>query len=89
MTGEFVAGVYLPVWAPYIGVICLAVLAFLARERGCSCEKCGFHQNEARLKREKNRAQMHRANHAWWRGTIPWGSDKCPDCRKGHEDDRT
>lgn len=88
MSGEFVTGVLLPTWAPYVGVLCMLALAVLARHRECSCEKCGFHVNEARLKREKARASHHRANHAWWRGTIPWGSPNCPDCRKGHEDDR-
>lgn len=87
MNHDIVSMVTLPTWAPYIGVLCMAFLAFMARHRGCACEKCSFHENERRMKRERDRAMHHKANHAWWRGAIPWGSPKCPDCSKGHEDD--
>lgn len=86
--GEFVTAVVLPTWAPYVGVLCMAFLAWLARHRTCSCEKCSFHENERRMQREKARVVHHRGNHAWWGRTIPWGSGNCPDCRNGHEDDR-
>jgi len=85
--GDIVNAVMLPVWAPYVGVFCMIALAWLAKDKGCRCEKCGFHQNEMRMKRERDRALHHKANHAWYRGTLPWGDDRCGECRAGHADD--
>lgn len=65
-------------------MVTLGVVAH--NRRNCTCEKCGFHVNEARLNREKDRARRHRALHAGY--ALKWGSPNCPDCRSGHEDDR-
>jgi len=85
--GSMVALVTMPTWAPFIGVLCMAFLAFMARHRGCACPQCAVHEAERAKKAERDRMLFHKSNHAWWRGAIPWGSDKCPDCRKGHADD--
>ena len=86
--GDIAAAAVLPVWAPYIGVLCMAFLAWMARHRGCTCEKCGFHVNENRMKRERNRAMDHKATHQNYGRLLPWGDDRCGACKAGHEDDR-
>ena len=86
--GHIAAMVVLPTWAPYVGVLCMAALAWLARHRGCTCEKCGFHTNEARMKRERTRAMDHKASHASYGRLLPWGDEKCGQCRAGHADDK-
>lgn len=46
-----------------IGVVALIVLAFLALDRGCRCEKCSFHVNEARLTRLRRKEEAHQQGH--------------------------
>lgn len=87
MNHDIVSMVTLPTWAPFVSVLAMAFLAFMARHRGCDCPQCTVHEEERRKRKERDRAMWHKANHAWWRSAIPWGSDKCPDCRQGHEDD--
>lgn len=81
----------LPIEAILAAVACLWGLAFLARYRPCSCEKCGFHVNEARVSREKERERVRRVRHRSFHGWSgeDWGSEACPDCREGHGDDRS
>lgn len=38
-------------------------LAWMARWRPCRCEKCAFHQNEARVERLKQAERKHDALH--------------------------
>ena len=57
--------VTLPIEAIYLGVLCLFALAWLARHRNCNCEKCAFHQNEARVERLRKKEQDHDAEHNW------------------------
>ncbi len=52
----------------------------------CQCEKCGFHVNETRMKREADRVKYHRERHSAFR--IPWDAERCPTCKQGHLDDQ-
>ncbi len=53
----------------------------------CTCEKCAFHTNEARMAREAKRADQHRDRHRIWT-QVPWEDDRCAQCRLGHTDDK-
>lgn len=75
-----------PAWVPLVAGCCLVLLAFLGRHRECSCEKCSFHVNEHRMKREAERVKRHRETHKAF--NIPWGSERCAGCRAGNERDR-
>jgi hypothetical protein len=63
------------------GIGCLLLLAWLARHRDCSCEKCSFHVNEYRMKLEADRVERHRAFHKAFR--IAWTEEACSACRNG------
>lgn len=52
----------------------------------CQCEKCGFHVNERRMDAERERASRHRTLHFNY-PHIPWGDERCMQCKLGHEDD--
>lgn len=68
------------------GIALMGVLAWLARYRPCSCEKCAFHVNEHRMDAEARRAKRHRDFHRDYR--VPWDEEKCGSCRAGNLGDK-
>lgn len=44
-------------------LICVSVLAALAWDHGCRCEKCSFHVNEQRIARLRADELRHDADH--------------------------
>jgi hypothetical protein len=56
----------LPVEAVYVAVLALFALAWYARWRPCTCEKCSYHQNEVRVARLRKADEDHDFTHRNW-----------------------
>jgi hypothetical protein len=67
-----------------IGMLGAVVLKVLPKP--CECDLCATHSKERRDQREAKRLSSHRAIHSNW--GIPWGSERCTICARGHEGDR-
>lgn len=64
-----------------IAISCMVWLAWLARMRTCTCEKCAFHQNEARVERLRKAERDHDRQH---KGDNFGGSPDRFDCSDIH-----